>query len=49
VEGQVVETGLSFILTFDYDSFPELFRNTKPLPSQQAGKARRASKKSSKP
>ncbi len=29
VEGQVVETGLSFILTFDYNSFSELFHNRK--------------------
>ena len=29
VEGQVVETGLSFILTFDYDQFRELFENRK--------------------
>jgi hypothetical protein len=29
VEGQVIETGLSFILTFDYDQFRELFENRK--------------------
>ena len=29
VEGQVVETGLSFILTFDYDKFLELFQSKK--------------------
>jgi hypothetical protein len=29
VQGQVVETGLSFILTFDYDKFRELFQKTK--------------------
>ena len=29
VEGQVVETGVSFILTFDYDKFRELFGRTK--------------------
>ncbi|HVY75657.1 MAG TPA: translocation/assembly module TamB domain-containing protein, partial [Puia sp.] len=29
VEGQVVETGLSFILTFDYDKFWELFEKSK--------------------
>jgi hypothetical protein len=29
VEGQVIETGLSFILTFDYDKFRELFENAK--------------------
>ena len=29
VQGQVVETGLSFILTFDYNVFKELFENKK--------------------
>lgn len=29
VEGQVVETGVSFILTLDYDQFRELFRRKK--------------------
>ncbi|HMH21675.1 MAG TPA: translocation/assembly module TamB domain-containing protein [Puia sp.] len=29
VEGQVVETGVSFILTFDYDKFREIFGGTK--------------------
>ena len=29
IEGQVVETGLSFILTFDYNAFYELFSNKK--------------------
>jgi translocation and assembly module TamB len=29
VEGQVVETGVSFILTFDYDKFMEIFGGTK--------------------
>ena len=29
VQGQVVETGLSFILTFDYNKFRELFENRK--------------------
>lgn len=29
IEGQVVETGVSFILTFDYDRFRELFRKTR--------------------
>jgi TamB, inner membrane protein subunit of TAM complex len=33
VEGQVVETGLSFILTFDYDTFRELFQTKKVTPS----------------
>ena len=35
VEGQVVETGLSFILTFDYDKFKELFRRTKEQQLQE--------------
>jgi len=36
VQGQVVETGVSFILTFDYNKFRELFQNKKekPVPSQ---------------
>lgn len=29
IEGQVVETGLSFILTFDYNEFKELFQRVK--------------------
>ena len=29
VQGQVVETGVSFILTFDYNKFNELFRKSK--------------------
>jgi hypothetical protein len=29
VEGQVIETGLSFILTLDYNKFKELFQNRK--------------------
>jgi hypothetical protein len=34
VQGQVIETGLSFILTFDYNKFRELFqnKNEKPAP-----------------
>ncbi len=35
VQGQVVETGVSFILTFDYNKFRELFQNKKePAPMQ---------------
>jgi hypothetical protein len=35
VQGQVVETGVSFILTFDYNKFRELFQNKKePAPIQ---------------
>jgi hypothetical protein len=32
VQGQVVETGVSFILTFDYNKFRELFENKKEKP-----------------
>ncbi len=32
VQGQVVETGVSFILTFDYNKFRELFQNKKEKP-----------------
>ena len=31
VEGQVVETGVSFILTLDYNQFKDLFRRPKPV------------------
>jgi hypothetical protein len=31
VEAQVIESGLSFILTFDYDQFRELFENRKEV------------------
>jgi hypothetical protein len=31
VEGQVVETGLSFILTLDYNSLKELFRRSQEV------------------
>jgi hypothetical protein len=29
IEGQVVETGVSFILTFDYNKFREIFGRTR--------------------
>jgi translocation and assembly module TamB len=32
VQGQVIETGVSFILTFDYNKFRELFQNKKDPP-----------------
>jgi hypothetical protein len=32
LQAQVVETGLSFILTFDYNKFKELFQNKKEAP-----------------
>src|SRR5579863_5164012 len=35
VQGQVVETGVSFILTFDYNKFRELFENKKEPPPVQ--------------
>ena len=39
VQAQVVETGLSFILTFDYNKFRELFENKKqPPPSTYKSK-----------
>jgi hypothetical protein len=41
VEGEVVETGVSFILTFDYDRFRELFGKTKQE-TLQARKIHRA-------
>jgi hypothetical protein len=31
VEGQVVETGVSFILTLDYNQFSDLFKNRKTV------------------
>jgi hypothetical protein len=47
VEGQVVETGLSFILTFDYDQFRELFENRKAVKKikKQKGKKPEAENK----
>ncbi len=33
LQAQVVETGLSFILTFDYNKFLELFQNKKEPPA----------------
>ena len=35
VEGQVIETGVSFILTLDYDQFKELFRRKKQKEIQE--------------
>ena len=32
VQGQVIETGVSFILTFDYNKFRELFIKKKEVP-----------------
>ncbi|AFD06182.1 translocation/assembly module TamB domain-containing protein [Solitalea canadensis] len=37
IEGQVIETGLSFILTMDYDKFKELFQKSKDK-SKKKGK-----------
>ena len=41
VEGQVVETGLSFILTFDYDQFRELFENRKAVKKIKKSKVKK--------
>ncbi len=38
VQGQVIETGVSFILTFDYNKFRELFLNKKEVPVSPAPK-----------
>ncbi|MEP6512493.1 MAG: translocation/assembly module TamB domain-containing protein, partial [Parafilimonas sp.] len=43
VEGQVIETGVSFILTMDYNKFNELFKNRKE--KRQARKEVKESKK----
>ncbi|MDP4215772.1 MAG: translocation/assembly module TamB domain-containing protein [Bacteroidota bacterium] len=40
VEGEVVETGVSFILTFDYDRFREIFGRTKEEKLQDRIRAR---------
>jgi hypothetical protein len=42
VEGQVIETGLSFILTFDYDKFRELFENRKVIKKIKKQKVKKA-------
>jgi len=31
IDGQVIETGVSFILTFDYDKISELFKSRKEI------------------
>jgi len=41
VEGQVVETGVSFILTFDYDKFREIFGKTREEKLQERKRATR--------
>lgn len=48
VEGQVVETGLTFIFTLDYDHFWELFQSKKKYWSNKR-KARAAQKAAAKP
>jgi hypothetical protein len=40
---QVVETGLSFILTFDYNKFRELFQNKKEIPVKSIPKKHKKS------
>ncbi|HMH31567.1 MAG TPA: translocation/assembly module TamB domain-containing protein [Puia sp.] len=47
IEGQVVETGLSFILTFDYNEFFELFRGRKAEEQHRLRKHKKNSGKSS--
>lgn len=42
IEGQVIETGLSFILTMDYDKFKELFQKSK---DKSAKKKKRSERK----
>jgi hypothetical protein len=43
VQGQVVETGLSFILTLDYNKFRELFQNKKEEPAPVPKKHKKTS------
>ncbi|HEY4155026.1 MAG TPA: translocation/assembly module TamB domain-containing protein, partial [Puia sp.] len=45
VEGQVIETGLSFILTFDYDQFKELFEKAKDIKTPKPKKIRKQKSK----
>jgi len=42
VQAQVVETGVSFILTFDYNKFRELFQNKKEAPAPKPKKHKKA-------
>ena len=52
IQGQVVETGASFILTFDYNKLRELFRSRKekkeikqkPLENKSLGCSRKKNK-----
>jgi TamB, inner membrane protein subunit of TAM complex len=44
LQAQVVETGLSFILTFDYNKFRELFQNKKETPVTTKPKHHKVSK-----
>lgn len=46
IEGQVIETGLSFILTMDYDKFKELFQKSKDKTKK---KNKRSERKRSEP
>jgi hypothetical protein len=45
LQGQVVETGLGFIITMDYDSFRELFLNAKNLERYKQRQERRERRK----
>lgn len=48
IEGQVVETGVSFIFTLDYDSFKELFRRPTPGERQQRKELKKVEKEAEK-
>ncbi len=47
VEGQVVETGLSFILTFDYNKLKELFHRAQDEKLEERKTSKPAGSKSS--
>ena len=49
VQAQVLETGLSFILTFDYNQFRELFQNKKETPVTAAPKHHKKSNPANNP
>jgi len=46
IEGQVIETGVSFILTLDYDQFRELFQSKKKIREHNKKKTRKEKIKS---
>ncbi len=49
VQAQVVETGLSFILTFDYNKFRELFQNKKEAPAPKPRKHKKTTAENNPP